>query len=176
VGGQAYSGGAQGVLQGVLRGTTEYEAVLAGHSRALAFVLVGNWHVLAGYPRSTRGVLAGYLRGARGVLVGSCVILPRARGCGSGRSAGCRTRFAAGLTFTNRALKAEWPGRSGHTSVVDKTGAIYIIGGFFGGSNYYHDVWASTDGGARAGLSRRGWSGGTLGGYSGGTTGISHGN
>jgi hypothetical protein len=37
--------------------------------------------------------------------------------------------------------------------VVDAAGAIYVIGG--GGiTTYYNDVWASTDGGARAGLRR----------------------
>ncbi len=35
--------------------------------------------------------------------------------------------------------------------MVDAAGAIYVIGG--GG---YEDVWASTDGGARAGLGRGG--------------------
>ncbi len=53
-----------------------------------------------------------------------------------------------------------------HTSVVDAvSGAIYVIGG--GGGTRYNDVWASTDGGARAGLRR----GGALGGYYGGTKG-----
>ncbi len=37
-----------------------------------------------------------------------------------------------------------------HTSVIDAAGAIYVIGG--GGGTFLHDVWASTDGGARAGL------------------------
>ena len=36
--------------------------------------------------------------------------------------------------------------------MVDAAGAIYVIGGFGGGSTRYNDVWASTDGGARAGL------------------------
>ncbi len=40
-----------------------------------------------------------------------------------------------------------------HTSVIDAAGAIYVIGGISGeGSAFYKDVWASTDGGARAGL------------------------
>jgi hypothetical protein len=38
--------------------------------------------------------------------------------------------------------------------VVDAAGAIYVIGG--SGGTYYHDVWVSTDGGARAGLRREG--------------------
>ncbi len=74
--------------------------------------------------------------------------------------------LAAGRTFSSRTLKAEWAARDGHTSVVDAvSGAIYVIGGF--GSTTYNDVWASTDGGARAGLGPGGRSGGTLGGYSG---------
>ncbi len=43
--------------------------------------------------------------------------------------------------------------------MIDAAGAIYVIGGF-DGTTYYNDVWASTDGGARAGLSP-GWSRGT---------------
>jgi hypothetical protein len=61
---------------------------------------------------------------------------------------------AAGRTFSNRTLKAEWAARFFHTSVVDASGAIYVIGGWSGGGTYYSDVWASTDGGARAGLGR----------------------
>ena len=45
--------------------------------------------------------------------------------------------------------------------MVDAAGAIYVIGGY--GTTHFNDVWASTDGGARAGLGR----GGTLGGYTG---------
>ncbi len=51
------------------------------------------------------------------------------------------------------------------------SGAIYVIGGSYGTSRY-QDVWASTDGGARAGLGPGGRSGGTLGGYYGGTKGV----
>jgi hypothetical protein len=57
--------------------------------------------------------------------------------------------FAAGRTFTNRTLKAEWASRGYHTSVIDAvSGAIYVIGGVGGGGTTY-DVWASTDGGVR---------------------------
>ncbi len=49
------------------------------------------------------------------------------------------------------------------------SGAIYVIGGtggtVIGGTDNYKDVWASTDGGARAGLGQ----GGVRGGYSRGT-------
>ncbi len=41
--------------------------------------------------------------------------------------------------------------------MVDAAGAIYVLGGYgYGttGDTFLHDVWASTDGGARAGLSR----------------------
>ncbi len=56
--------------------------------------------------------------------------------------------MAAGVTWTNRALKAPWAARYGHTSVIDAAGAIYVIGGITG-SGYVQDVWVSTDGGAR---------------------------
>ncbi len=42
---------------------------------------------------------------------------------------------------------APWAARRGHTSVIDASGAIYVIGGY-GGSTDYDDVWVSTDGGA----------------------------
>jgi hypothetical protein len=45
--------------------------------------------------------------------------------------------------------------------VVDAAGAIYVIGGWSGGNEGpdFNDVWASTDGGARAGLGQQGGSG-----------------
>ncbi len=55
---------------------------------------------------------------------------------------------AAGATFTNRTLTAGWAARQAHASVIDAAGAIYVIGGGYGGA-YYQDVWVSTDGGAR---------------------------
>jgi hypothetical protein len=60
-------------------------------------------------------------------------------------------------------MTAPWAGRSGHTSVIDaRTRAIYVIGGTDG--TYFNDVWASTDGGAQAGLGgRSGGTGGTQG-------------
>ncbi len=75
----------------------------------------------------------------------------------------------AGASWTNRTTNAQWAARSGHTSVVDAAGAIYVIGGEgSGGTNtYYRDVWVSTDGGARAGLAP-----GVLGGYLRGTYGV----
>jgi hypothetical protein len=54
-----------------------------------------------------------------------------------------------------RTKSAPWAGRYGHTSVVDASGAIYVIGGD-GSTDYYHDVWVSPDRGARAGLGRGG--------------------
>ncbi len=75
--------------------------------------------------------------------------------------------MAAGRTFSSRTLEAGWAARGGHTSVVDAvSGAIYVIGG------YYTDVWASTNGGARAGLGRGAVGGVALGGYYGGTKGV----
>ncbi len=62
--------------------------------------------------------------------------------------------MAAGVTWTSRTTSAPWPGgyRYYHTSVIDATGTIYVIGGLThsgGGSSTYHqDVWASTNGGA----------------------------
>ena len=55
---------------------------------------------------------------------------------------------AAGVTWTSRTLSAQWAARSEHTTVVDAAGAIYVLGGYDGGTDY-NDVWASTDGGAR---------------------------
>ncbi len=73
----------------------------------------------------------------------------------------CRARSAAGVTWTCRTASAQWAARYAHTSVVDAvSGAIYVIGGY-GGSIFYDDVWASTDGGARAGLGR-GYSSGVI--------------
>ena len=51
------------------------------------------------------------------------------------------------------------------------SGAIYVIGGLDSTNTYYNDVWASTDGGTRAGLGRGVHWVGTLGGYYGGTNG-----
>ncbi len=62
-------------------------------------------------------------------------------------------------------MTAPWAGRSGHTTVIDAAGAIYVIGGgIFNGTStiVFNDVWVSPDGGARPD-SRRGWSG--MGGY-----------
>ncbi len=79
------------------------------------------------------------------------------------RPAGCRARSAAGVTWTSRTASAPWAARYGHTTVVDANGAIYVIGGSIGYPTFYHDVWVSTDGGARAGLRQRG--GGSKRGY-----------
>ena len=47
--------------------------------------------------------------------------------------------------------------------MVDAAGAIYVLGGYdVGTGTYLNDVWASTDGGARAGLRRGGRPGGVL--------------
>ncbi len=66
--------------------------------------------------------------------------------------------MAAGVTWTSRTAKAGWAARSEHTSVVDAAGAIYVIGGtsYNGSTTYFHDVYASTDGGAPPD-SGRGW-------------------
>jgi hypothetical protein len=71
----------------------------------------------------------------------------RARVVALGATGGARARWAAGVTWTSRTLKAGWAARFVHTSVIDAAGAIYVIGGY--GATTYEDVWASTDGGAR---------------------------
>jgi hypothetical protein len=87
---------------------------------------------------------------------------PRARGCDRCHRP-CSRASAAGRTFTNRTLKAEWAARDSYTSVVDPAGAIYVIGGGDDtGYTYLNDVWVSTDGGAR----RDSVMGGMVGGYS----------
>jgi hypothetical protein len=91
------------------------------------------------------------------------------------RPAGCRARFAAGVTWTCRTTSAGWAARESHTSVIDAAGAIYVIGGY-SYPTYLQDVWASTDGGARpdsvgGGRWVLGVYSGVLGGYSGGTMG-----
>jgi hypothetical protein len=75
-----------------------------------------------------------------------------------GATGRARARLAAGRKWTSRTILAPWGnpgGRSDHTSVIDAAGAIYVIGGGGGGGlgtdTYFNDVWASTDGGARAG-------------------------
>ncbi len=55
--------------------------------------------------------------------------------------------MAAGVSWASRTTSAPWAAREGHTSVIDASGAIYVIGGYDGGT-YFNNVWASTDGGA----------------------------
>ncbi len=82
-------------------------------------------------------------------------------GCVIGRSCA----LAAGVTWRQVIANAPWARRYYHTTVIDATGAIYVIGGQGGrdGSTFYQDVWVSTDGGARPD-SRRWNLWGTLGG------------
>jgi hypothetical protein len=72
--------------------------------------------------------------------------------------------FAAGMTWRLVIASAPWAARTGHTSVIDAVGAIYVIGGYgpTGPTDFYKDVWVSTDGGARPD-SVKGWSRGTRG-------------
>ncbi len=73
------------------------------------------------------------------------------------------------MTWTCRTASAPWAAREWHTSVVDAvSGAIYVIGGYNSGTTDLQDVWASTDGGARAGLGRGGGRGVHSVGYSSG--------
>ncbi len=53
----------------------------------------------------------------------------------------------AGATWTLVIASAPWAARYSHTTVIDGAGAIYVIGGS-GGTTNYKDVWKSTDGGA----------------------------
>ena len=59
---------------------------------------------------------------------------------------------AAGATWRVVIANAPWAVRRSHTTVIDAAGAIYLIGGYSGGSAFYNDVFVSTDGGAWAGL------------------------
>jgi hypothetical protein len=88
-------------------------------------------------------------------------------------SVGSRARrWAAGVTWNETGDgDGRWGGRKLHTSVVDAAGAIYVIGGY-NGSTDCADVWATTDGGARAGRGRGGAGRCVLVGYFGGTTGV----
>ena len=93
----------------------------------------------------------------------------RARACSRSEPPVAPQRpLAAGITWTSRTLNATvsadqptgsagWAARAHHTSVVNASGAIYVIGGVYG-STVYNDVWVSTDGGARPD-SGVGWSG-----------------
>ncbi len=106
--------------------------------------------------------------GAEGALWRHAVLIARPAAARAWLRSGatgfrCRARWAAGRTFSNRTLKAEWAARRLHTSVVDAAGAIYVIGGYGTTGYNFNDVWVSTDGGARAGLGR----GEVVGGYTG---------
>jgi hypothetical protein len=116
----------------------------------------------------SKGVVGGVLEGVAKVRASAlcapsrctavtCDIISSARTaalCGRARvvALGCHRpgsrASAAGVTWTCRTASAGWAERWFHTSVVDAAGAIYVIGGWNGGT-FYADVWASTDGGAR---------------------------
>jgi hypothetical protein len=90
-----------------------------------AYYTAGHSMGSSAHSRGFNAVLKGY---SRGTLVRHCV-------------------FAAGVTWTSRTLNASWAARSGHTTVIDAAGAIYVIGGV-SATTYYREVWVSTDGGA----------------------------
>ncbi len=52
----------------------------------------------------------------------------------------------AGATWVRVRNTAAWEARARHTSVIDATGTIYVLGGGTGYKNV-NDVWRSTDGG-----------------------------
>ncbi len=54
--------------------------------------------------------------------------------------------MTAGVMWMIRTTSAQWAARSGHTSVIDAAGCIYVIGGY--GPGYFQDVWMSADEGA----------------------------
>ena len=58
---------------------------------------------------------------------------------------------AAGATWVRVTEHAAWEARAGHTSVIDATGAIYVLGGvtssFGDTSGAMNDVWRGTAGG-----------------------------
>ena len=47
--------------------------------------------------------------------------------------------------WSQRTANSDWATRTGHTSVIDATGAIYVLGGAGGISQ--NDVWRGTAGG-----------------------------
>jgi hypothetical protein len=59
------------------------------------------------------------------------------------------SRVHTGVTWKCVIASAPWAARSGHTTVIDDAGAIYVLGGYGGGWTKYNDVWVSTDGGVR---------------------------
>ncbi len=54
---------------------------------------------------------------------------------------------AAGVTWSLMTTRAPWAGRYLHTTVINASGAVYVIGGC-DGDTHYTDLWARTDGGA----------------------------
>ncbi len=90
-------------------------------------------------PSHRTAATCGINSSARAALCG------RARVVAFGAIGRAHARLGAGVTWTRRADNyMEWGSREGPTSVIDSAGAIYVIGGYG-----YHDVRASTDGGAR---------------------------
>jgi hypothetical protein len=143
--------------------------VLCGSSRGTA--ATGGIYSLIARPASARAAARACVRVcAHGVRVCVCVCVCLCACVCVCVPIGRSRALAAGATWTARTLHAPWAARFGHTSVIDAAGAIYVIGGGIGTNptpgNYidFNDVWASTDGGARAGLvrgTRRGYSRGT---------------
>ncbi len=55
---------------------------------------------------------------------------------------------AAGVTWDLVTSNAPWAGRSGHTTVIDAAGTMYVISGYGGSAGFLNDVWVSADKGA----------------------------
>jgi hypothetical protein len=145
----------------VLGVTHGYSGVPSRYSRGTLGVLKGYPRGTQGFPRGTQGVPSGYLgfpRGTQGVPSGYSGVPSRySRGTlgvlsvYANRCAhSCRSvaRVAAGKNWNLVIARAPWAARFGHTTVIDATGAIYVIGGRGDTGTYLSDVWASTDGGA----------------------------
>ncbi len=56
-------------------------------------------------------------------------------------------RPRAAASWNCLAPNSPWQNRSGHATVIDRPGNIYLIGGSTGGTRF-NDVWTSTNGGA----------------------------
>jgi hypothetical protein len=109
--------------------------------------------------RACAAALCAYSRGT----AATCGIYGSARDACAARAVDLRA-LAAGAVWRCRTASAPWAGRDGHTTVIDAAGAIYVIGGYSssnGTVTFYHDLWVSTDGGARPDSVGGGRGGGT---------------
>jgi hypothetical protein len=139
--------GFQGVLRGSSKGYSGDSGILEvsgafGTCAALRVRACVRVHACLRVPRRFVGTLSG--------TAGICGIYSAAA-AGEWPSVPLRwssvRRRRAGGTWTCVNQNAPWKARSGHTSVIDATGAIYVIGGTAKGE-FFNDLWVSTDRGA----------------------------